>query len=81
MGVFPLAIYAGGDTDEEVWANCEALQAAVDQWTYDLTLDVGEATRTFTAECVDDEIDWGDIDSGMVRARICRGSVTIPLYP
>lgn len=81
IGLFPLTVYAGADTDEALWDAREALQAAVDQWSYDLTLEVGDATRTFTAECVDDEIDWGEIDSGMVRARICRGSIAIPLYP
>lgn len=78
-GTFPLAVYATGDTDAEVVANMAVLQAAVDQWTYDLTLVTGSASQAFTAECADDEIAWGDIDSGMVRARIARGSVVIPL--
>ncbi len=81
MGVLPLSVYLGADTDSELWDLREEWQAAVDQWTYDLTLTVASASRTFTAECVDDEIDWGEIDSGMVRARICRGMVAIPLYP
>jgi len=81
LGTFPLTVYAAGDTDGEVWDNREALQAAVDQWMYDLTLTVGSASRAYTAECVDDEIAWGEIDSGMVRRRICRGTVSIPLYP
>lgn len=80
MGVLPLTVYVGGDTDEEVWAAREEWQAAVDQWAYDLTLTVGSASRLYLAECVDEEVNWGEIDSGMVRARICRGSVTIPLY-
>jgi hypothetical protein len=81
LGTLPLTVYVQGDSDTEVETNKAALQAAVDQWSYGLTLAVGTASRSFTAECVDDDIDWGEIDSGMVRARICRGSVSIPLYP
>lgn len=81
MGLFPLTVYATGDTTAEVETAKAALQAAVDQWTYDLTLEVDGVSQSFTAECVEDEIDWGEIDSGMVRAHICRGTVNIPLYP
>jgi hypothetical protein len=79
VGTFPLAFYATGDTTADVETNMAALHAAVDQWTYDLTLTVDGAAQTFAAECADDEIAWGDIDSGMVRARIVRGSVVVPL--
>lgn len=78
-GTFPFAFYAGGDTDAELEASMAEVQTAVDQWTYDLTLAVASGSRSFTAECVDEAIDWGEIDSGMVRARIVRGSVVIPL--
>jgi hypothetical protein len=81
LGTFPLTVYAGGDTSAEVETNKAIIQAAVDQWSYELTLTVDGAAQTYTAECVDDEIAWGDIDPGMVRARICRGTVAIPLYP
>jgi hypothetical protein len=81
LGTLPLPVYVGGDTYAEVETNKAVLQAAVDQWSYELTLTVEGAGYVFTAECVDDEIAWGEIDSGMVRARICRGTVAIPLYP
>jgi hypothetical protein len=81
LGTFPLPVYVGGDTSAEVETNKAIIQAAVDQWSYELTLTVDGAAQVFTAECVDDEIAWGEIDSGMVRAHICRGSVAIPLYP
>jgi hypothetical protein len=81
LGTLPLPVYVGGDTHAEVETNKAVLQAAVDQWSYELTLTVEGVGYVFTAECVDDEIAWGEIDSGMVRARICRGTVAIPLYP
>ena len=81
VGLLPLTIYVGGSTTSEVETQKAALQAAVDQWSYDLTLTVDGVSADFTAECADDDITWGAIDSGMVRAHICRGSLTIPLYP
>jgi hypothetical protein len=81
MGLFPFPIYVGGDTTAEVETNKAIIQAAVDQWTYDLTLTVDGSALAYTAECAEDDIAWGPIDSGMVRAHICRGSLTIPLYP
>lgn len=81
LGTFPLTVYAGGDTTAGVIANQDVIQAALDQWSFSLTLSIDSEDRTYTAECVDDEIDWGGIDPGMVRARICRGTVAVPLYP
>src|SRR5690349_25051354 len=66
QGTFPLSFYATGDTTAEVETNMAALQAAVDQWTYDLTLPVDGAAQSFTAGCADEEIAWGDIGSGVV---------------
>lgn len=81
VGTLPLSIYAKGTSAGDLAALKAELQAAVDQWTYDITLTVAGAAATYTAECVDDDIAWGEIDSGMVRARIIRGTFAVPLYP
>lgn len=81
VGTLPLNIYAGAASTSALETLKAELQTAVDQWTYDLILTVDGAAVTYTAECVDDDIAWGDIDSGRVRAHIARGTVAIPLYP
>lgn len=77
----PLVIYATAGTSSALDTAKTALEAALNQWTYSLTLTVDGVARTYTAECADDDISWGAIDSGMVRAKLARGSVVIPLYP
>lgn len=81
VGTLSLTVYASAATTSALEDAKAALQAAVDQWTYTLTLTVDGDAQAFTAECCDDEITWGEVDSGMVRAFIARGSVVIPLYP
>lgn len=81
MGSLPLTVYVRATTSSALDTAKTALQTAVDQWTYDLTLTVDGVAATYTAECADDEIAWGEIDSGMVGAHIARGSLVIPLYP
>lgn len=79
-GDLPLTIYAHGDTTTELEASKAELAAAVAQWSYDLTLTVDGAVRTYSAELVLD-LPWGSIDSGMVRAHMARTSFSIPLNP
>lgn len=81
LGVLPLTIHAQAATSSALETAKTALQAAVDQWTYTLTLTVDSGAHAYTAECADDDIAWGEIDSGMVRAFVARGSLVIPLYP
>lgn len=81
IGTLPLTVYVTAASGSALETLKAALQAAVDQWTYSLTLTVDSAAQTFTAECVDDDIAWGDLDSGMVKARIARGTFAVPLYP
>lgn len=81
IGTLPLTVYAKAATGTALEALKAELQQAVDQWTYSLTLTVDGAAATYTAECVDDDIAWGELDSGMVRAHIARGTFAVPLYP
>ena len=81
VGTLPLNVYAQASTGSALDALKAALQATVDQWTYDLTLTVDGVSATYTAECVDDDIAWGEITAGMVKAHMVRGSFAVPLYP
>lgn len=81
VGTLPLTVYAKAATTTALETLKAELQTAVDQWSYTLTLTVDGAAATYTAECVDDDIAWGELDSGKVRAHFARGSVAIPLYP
>lgn len=78
-GTLPLTVYASGATTAALETAKDALQAAVDQWSYTLTLTIDGTARAFIAECSDEEITWGEINPGMVRAKIARGSLVVPL--
>jgi hypothetical protein len=81
VGTLPLTVYARAASGSALDTLKAALQTAVDQWMYDLTLTIDGVAVTYTAECVDDDIAWGEVDSGMVKAHLARGTVAIPLYP
>ncbi len=76
----PLTIYARGGTGAAVAAAKAELEAALAQFTYDLTLTVDSVAYTYRAEIVLG-IPWGPIDSGMVAAHMARTSFSIPLNP
>jgi hypothetical protein len=70
MGTHALSIYAHGDTTAELFAAMDVLEAA-------FTID--GVSRTYAA---DPEFpQWGEVDSGMVRAHMARATVTVPLHP
>lgn len=81
VGTLPLTVYATAASGSALDALKAQLQAAVDQWAYDLTLTIDGVAATYTAECVDDDVAWGAIDSGMVKAHVARGTFAVPLYP
>lgn len=76
----PLTVYAMGTSGADLAASKAELEAALAQWSYDLTLTVDSVAYTYHAEIVLG-IPWGPIDSGMVRARMARTSFSIPLNP
>ena len=76
----PLTVYAQGDSGAATEAACAELEAAVAQWSYELTLTVDSVAHVYTAELVLD-VPWGPVDSGMVAAHMARTSFSIPLNP
>lgn len=75
----PLTIYAHADTTAELKAAMAELSAAATQWAYDLTLTIDGESWTYPA---DPEFpQWGQVDSGMVRAHMARASLTVPVNP
>lgn len=74
---YPVTLYVHGDTTADVFTNMDALEAAVLQFEFDLTITVDGESRTYTAE--GDFPDWGEVDSSMVRAHMAKGTVTFNL--
>lgn len=78
-GDWPLTIYANGADAAALSTAMDALEAALTQSAFEVTLDVNGVTRTYPA---DPEFpDWGEIDSGMARAFIAKASVTLQVNP
>lgn len=80
IGVMPATIYAKGTTMALLKTAREELEAAVGQFTYDLTLAI-DGQQIGTWEALGESVDWGPIDSGMVRGRMCRASIAFSLQP
>lgn len=76
----PLTVYATAASGAALETAKAELEAAVAQWSYDLTLTVDSVAHTYHAEIVLD-LPWGAIDSGMVAAHMARTSFSIPLNP
>lgn len=76
----PLTVYAHADTTVALNTAKAELEAAVAQWSYDLTLTVDSVAHTYHAEIVLG-VPWGPLDSGMVAAHMARTSFSIPLNP
>lgn len=76
----PLTVYAKGADGAAVAAAKAELEAALAQWSYDLTLTVDSVACVYHAEVIYG-VPWGPIDSGMVAAHLARTSFSIPLNP
>lgn len=75
----PLSIYAHGDDTADVEAAKALLEAATTQWAYVVTVSVDGVSSTYNAEpCIPT---WGPVDTGMVRARLARCQLVIPVNP
>lgn len=76
---WPLSIYAHADTTASLVAAMTELEDAASQWAYDVTLTIDGVSWTWPA---DPELpQWGDVDSGMVRAHMARASLVVPINP
>lgn len=76
-GVIPAVVYVHGDTTSDVFAAMAVLEAALTQWSYDVTITLDGSSRAYVGEPVLPT--WGPIDAGMVRARMSRCTVQIPV--
>lgn len=74
---YPLDLYVHGDTTAEIVTNMDALEGAVTQFEFDLTITVDGQSRTYTAE--GDFPDWGEVDSSHVRGHMVKGTVNFNL--
>ena len=76
----PVTVYAHATTTVALNAAKAELEAALAQWSYDITLTVDSVAHVYNAEIVLG-VPWGPIDSGMVAAHMARSSFSIPLNP
>lgn len=74
---YEVSLYAHGDTTAAVFAAQDALEAAATQFEFDLTVTIDGQSRTYRAE--GDFPDWGEVDSGQVRAHLVKGTVLFNL--
>lgn len=75
----PAAIYTQASDAATLQANKRELLNALGQFSYSVTLDLDGAADTYDADPCGPR--WGPVDSGMVRSRIARAEVLIPVYP
>lgn len=79
-GTLRLRIYAHGDDAAGVKAARAALDATTLQTEYTVTLEVDGVVEGSWVACPEVG-DWGDIESGLVKACMAVATVTIPLHP
>ena len=75
----PAVVYTKAADVATLAAQKAALAAALGQWSYTVTLNLNGATYAYSADPCGPR--WGAVDSGMVRAKIAKASVVIPVYP
>ena len=75
----PATIYTKAADVATLGAQKAALSEALGQFSYTVTLNLDGVTYSYSADPCGPR--WGAVDSGMVRARIARASVVIPVYP
>lgn len=75
----PATLYVQADTTAALHALMDDVEEALGQFFYPVTLTVDGVSDTYNADPAD--VDWGTIDSGMVKAYMASTQVTIPVYP
>jgi len=79
-GQTTLTVYVKAASLTALLAAMDELEAATSQFTYDLTVTVdGTMSRTWPAKA--ELPQWGEFRSDMTRAKMIRGTITIPLNP
>ena len=79
VGSFGCTVYTQASTAAALKAQKRALEAAVYQFSYTLSLTIVGAPDTYAA--MPGRVSWGEVDSGMVGALLARAAVTIPVQP
>lgn len=74
---YPVTFYAHAATTEALFAAQDELEAAVTQFTFELTVTIDGESRVYVAD--GDFPDWGEVDSGMVRGFLVKGTVAFTL--
>lgn len=77
-GTLPIAFNINAASASALEALITEVEAATSQFIYDLTVNIDGQTRTWSA---DPELPTWTADSGMVRAHMVRGAISIPLNP
>jgi hypothetical protein len=72
-------VYVSASTGTALQALKDEVAAAVSQFTYSLSLTVDGVTTTWSADPTWPQ--WGEVDSGMVAARMARAVLSIPVNP
>lgn len=75
----PLTIYAHAASSAALDAARAELGAAAAQWSYTVTVTVDGIATAYNCEPAIPQ--WGPVDSGMVRARLARCQLVIPVNP
>ena len=78
-GVLNLVVYAIGTDAASLAAQRALLAAALSQWNYDITVDVGGVSETYTAS--PSAPAWGLADTGMARAFMDKATAAVPVNP
>lgn len=79
-GQMTLGLEVHRQTTTDVALSVAELEAAFSQLVYDLTV-VIDGVTIGTYEAHAELPQWGELDSGKVRAKIVAGSIVIPLNP
>lgn len=79
QATLPVRIYARSTTTSGLETLQASLEAALGQFTYTATVTIDGAAKVWT--CDPGDVQWADLDSGMVAAKMAVASVSIPVYP
>lgn len=79
MGELPVSIYLMGSSSADLATTKATWVAAFGQWSYQMTVTVDGVATTYLCDPVYPR--WGGFDSGMVRARLARAEVSVPVQP
>jgi len=79
QSTLPFTFWGMAASTSALYALMDALEAALDQFTYTVTVTDNALARTWTCDPAD--VRWSDMSLAQSRAMIVMGTVTIPVYP